>query len=125
MTISDRRSYRQISVPLLAGSVLVPTLLAWILNWRFLAFAASLPFYVPLVFFTYRRLRNASVSGLWIIPMFLIIHVGPKWMIGSLEFYPIGFISFLPVAIGWVARERPDPATHKSNAANSKDTILS
>jgi hypothetical protein len=106
MKYSKRREYRVASVALLAAAILIPPLLAWTLGWQLLAFAAGLPFYGMLVFLTYARFRDASISSLWLIPMIFIFHLGPKWEIGAMAFYPSGLISFVPVVMGWMARQR-------------------
>ncbi|MFL6857189.1 MAG: hypothetical protein ACJ8EB_04695 [Allosphingosinicella sp.] len=89
----------------MAASIIVPSLLSWAFGWQTAAFAAGLPFYGALVILTYLRLRDASVSNLWLILMIFIFHFGPKWEIGAVALYPSGLISLIPVATGWVARD--------------------
>ena len=112
MKFSKQRQYRPISVAFLVASLLVPALLSAEVGWEFMALAAGLPFYVVLIALTYARFRDASISSLWLLPMVFIFHVGPKWEIGPIGFYPSGFISFLPVVIGWIARD----GTAKANS---------
>jgi uncharacterized membrane protein YhaH (DUF805 family) len=102
---SGRREYRLASILLLAGGILMPVLLAKLLGWEFLAFAVGLPFYAALVLLTYYRLRNASLSSAWLGLMIVVFHVGPKWEMGSIDLYPTGLISLVPVVMGWLARE--------------------
>lgn len=82
---SDRRRYRLASVALLAGSAL-PFLaaiakLSW--GWTLLTFAVGAAFYIALVVLTYYRLRDARLSGWWLVPMVMAFNVGPKWDLGS------------------------------------------
>jgi hypothetical protein len=105
MKYSKRRGYRMASVVLVVASLLLPTLLSGMLGWRWLALASGLPFYCALIFLTYARFRDASISVLWLIPMFLIFHFGPEWESGPVALHPSGLISFLPVVVGWMARD--------------------
>jgi hypothetical protein len=85
--------------------VVIPLVLAEYLGWKFLGFAVGLPFYVVLVLLTYYRLKNASLSSWWLLPMIAAVRVGPKWEVWSIDLYLTGLISYLPVILGWLARE--------------------
>lgn len=105
---SGRREYRLVSILLLIASILVPMLLAQHLGFKLLAFVVGLPFYAALVALTYYRLQNTSLSSGWVLLMVLLFHAGPKWQVGSLDLYPTGFVSLLPVIMGWFARDNPE-----------------
>jgi len=111
---SGQQEYRLASVVLVAGAMLsVYSLLVIEPTWAFglLAFAMGAAFYAALVFLTYFRLRDATLSGWWLLPMILVFHIGPRWELRSWEWGHLGFslsglISLVPVIIGWFAATR-------------------
>jgi uncharacterized membrane protein YhaH (DUF805 family) len=68
---SERQKYRLASIGLLGGSALpflLPIMgLAW--GWILLGFIVSMAFYTALVVLTYYRLRDAWLSGWWLLLM--------------------------------------------------------
>jgi len=64
-----------------------------------LAAIAFFPLYILLIVITYRRLRNAALSGGWIGFMILVFNVGPEWN----GFYLGNLINLLPVILAWAA----------------------
>ena len=64
---------------------------------EWLAAIACLPLYTLLIVITYRRLRNAALSGGWIGFMILIFNLGPEWN----GFYLGNLINLLPVILAW------------------------
>ena len=80
--------------------------LSWI--WGWLAFGIGGVLYVALICLTYYRLKNAALSGWWLLPMVVVLHIGPRWELatwewGWLAIQPSGIISLVPVIIGWFA----------------------
>ena len=108
---SKRRQYQVVSTVLLVlhvSAILVtavgeiPSVAAAV------AIALSVSCYISLAILTFLRLRDAALSGWWSLPIILIIHVGPRWQIGSWSWGSISFtlsalICFVPVVIGWLA----------------------
>src|SRR3954447_16040251 len=123
---SGRQEYRLVSVVLVAGCVLasyLPLITRLSGGWAALAFATAMSFYVALAALTYFRLRNASLSSWWLLPMIFVFHVGPRWELGSWEwgsssFEPSGLISLVPIVIGWfaTARNSDEPATTEAQS---------
>jgi len=109
---AGRREYRVASIALIAGLILSFNLSP---RWALLAFGIGGLCYLALVLLTYFRLRDASLSGWWLLPMIMLFHVGPRWELGSwvwgsIAFYLSGFIFLVPVIIGWfAATQNPDP----------------
>jgi uncharacterized membrane protein YhaH (DUF805 family) len=120
---SGRREYRLASAILAAACLvtdLAPGMLEFSSGAALLAVAISISSYVVLAILTYHRIRDASLSGWWLLPMFIVFHVGPQWQLGSWwwgssSFTPSGIISFLPVIIGWFATAKnAEQASHDS-----------
>lgn len=110
-----RREYRLASIALIAGCLLcvyLPLAITVTWGWAGLAFAIAMLFYVTLFVLTYFRLRNASLSTLWLLFMIVVFPIGPRWELGAwdwgeIAFAPSGFISLIPVIMGWFAPEAP------------------
>jgi uncharacterized membrane protein YhaH (DUF805 family) len=59
----------------------------------------GLPLYVLLTVITYRRLRDAALSGGWIVLMILAFNVGPSWN----GFHLSNLIILVPIILAWIA----------------------
>ena len=97
-SLADRARYRVASVLLIAviyGSILTVRLLGAPDWWAALA---GLPLYILLIVITYRRLRDAALSGGWIVLMILVFNFGPEWN----GFHLSNLINLLPVIPAWV-----------------------
>ena len=98
-SFSELPRYRIASMVLLVaiyGSLLMVRLLGGP-DW--LSAIVGLPLYVLLLAITYRRLRDAALSGGWIGFMILVINVGPSWN----GFYLGNLINLIPVILAWIA----------------------
>ena len=107
---AERSEYRIISAILVLSEV--PIAIAILEGWvvaTWISFLIAVSSGLLLIFLTYRRLRNASLSAWWLSPMLLSFHVGPSWHLGAFSYWPSGLIALVPVIIGWFApssRER-------------------
>ena len=118
---SERRKYRLTSAILIAVyAMAIFVISATRPSWgaALLAVAIGASAYLLLGIVTYYRLQDAAFSRWWLLPMIIIIHVGPRWHLGSwswgtASFSPSGVLCFAPVVIGWlaVARTRARGAT--------------
>lgn len=76
-------------------------------GWAWLAFVLGLPIYATLVWLTYYRLKDASLSSGWIVLMILVFHFGPKWDAPEpFQLYLGVLLNFVPVMMGWIAPSR-------------------
>jgi uncharacterized membrane protein YhaH (DUF805 family) len=108
---SERREYRLASTILIAGAalpMLVTRMIELSSGVAVLAFAIAALSYLLLTILTYYRLRNASLSGWWLLPMIIVFHFGPRWQLGSWSwgsssFSPSGLVCFVPIILGWFA----------------------
>ena len=120
---STPRQYRIVSsllVGVIALSLGLPLLIKPQWGWTLLAFVIGAALYIGLTLLTYFRLRDASLSGWWLLPLVLQFNIGPKWFSADWEwshisFYPSGLICLIPIIIGWVAatRKPQDPVAFK------------
>ena len=103
--LSGIRNYRRASVALIAAMILLPVLLMRLGAPEWVASLAGLPVYVALVVLTWRRLRDADLSGWWIVLMILVVNLGPRWDGPEpLVFHVSHLIHLIPVALGWLVR---------------------
>jgi len=103
--LSAIQNYRWASVALIATMILLPVLMVRLGALEWVAALAGLPVYVALIVLTYRRLRDANLSGWWIVLMILVIDVGPYWEgLEPLTFHVSHLIHLIPVALGWLVR---------------------
>ena len=109
---SRRRQYRFASVALFAGflTAFAPFVIDISSVLALLTIAISISSYFLLAILTYYRLRDASLSAWWLLPMIVVVQIGPSWQLhagwGGLGFTPSGFTAFLPVVIGWFAASK-------------------
>lgn len=98
-TLSELPRYRVVSTLLIVVvyGLLLTARLTGTPEW--LAAIACLPLYTLLIVITYRRLRNAALSGGWIGFMILVFNVGPEWN----GFHLGNLINLLPVILAWAA----------------------
>lgn len=103
--LSAIQNYRWASVSLIATMILLPVLMVRLGASEWVASLAGLPVYVALVVLTYRRLRDANLTGWWIVLMILVINNGPQWDgLEPLTFHVSHLIHLIPVALGWLVR---------------------
>lgn len=103
--LSELQNYRWASVALIGAVNLVPVLMVALGAPDWMALLVALPIYVALVVLTYRRLRNAGLTGWWIVWMILAFNFGPRWEgPAPLTFYLSHLLHLIPVALGWLAR---------------------
>ena len=103
--LSAIQNYRWASVALIAVMILLPVLMMRLGALDWVASLAGLPVYVALVVLTYRRLRDANLSGSWIVLMILVVNLGPRWDgLEPLTFYLSHILHLVPVALGWLVR---------------------
>ena len=103
--LSTIQNYRWASVALIAVMIVIPVLLLRLGASEWVASLASLPIYVALVVLTFRRLRNANLTGWWIVLMILVLNFGPQWDgLEPLTFYLSHLLHLIPVALGWLVR---------------------
>lgn len=101
--MSAIRNYRRASLALIATSVLLPVLMIRLGALEWVAALAALPIYVALVVLTYHRLRNANLTGWWIVLMVLALNFGPRWEGPEpLTFYLSHLLHLVPVILGWL-----------------------
>jgi uncharacterized membrane protein YhaH (DUF805 family) len=118
-----RREFRAASAVLIAVfffGVLIPAVIKLSASIAMLAFMLAAASYTALAILTYYRLRDASISGWWLLSMVIVLHVGPQWQLGSwswgsASFTPSGLVAFAPVIIGWFAAAKSaNPLSHDS-----------
>src|SRR5688500_1323899 len=115
--LSQAGPYRPASAGLILLVYLLPFTVAQLGGPKWLGFLVGLPLYVALIVLTYHRLRNAGLSGGWIILMILALNFGPKWQGPEpLVFYASHLLHFVPVALGWLFGDRPAEADAAPNA---------
>lgn len=103
--LSAIQNYRWASVALITAMILLPVLMMRLGALEWVASLAALPVYVALVVLTYRRLRDANLSGWWIVLMILVVNLGPRWDgLEPLTFYLSHILHLVPVALGWLVR---------------------
>lgn len=96
-SFSELPRYRIASMALLVatyGSLLMVRLLG---GPEWLAAVFGLPLYILLIVITYRRLRDAALSGGWIGFMILTFNFGPSWN----GLYLSNLIHLVPVILAW------------------------
>ena len=98
-SFDGREHYRRGSVVLIViiYGVLLTVRLTGMPEW--MAALVCLPLYVILIAMTYRRLRDAALSGGWIVFMIFALQFGPDWK----GFYLSSLLNFVPVFLGWCA----------------------
>lgn len=103
--LSAIQNYRWASVALIVAMILLPVLMRRLGALEWVAMLAALPIYLALVVLTYRRHRNANLTGWWIVLMILVLNFGPRWDGPEpLTFHLSHLIHLIPVALGWLVR---------------------
>lgn len=103
--LSTIQNYRRASVALIAATILLPVLMMRLGALEWVASLAGLPVYVALVVLTYHRLRDAGLSGGWVVLMILVVNLGPRWDGPEpLTFHLSHLVHLIPVVLGWLAR---------------------
>lgn len=99
------QNYRWASVALIAAMILLPVGMVRLGAFEWAAMLATLPIFLALVALTYLRLRNAGLTGWWIVLMLLVLNFGPSWEgLEPLTFHLSHLIHLIPVALGWMVR---------------------
>lgn len=98
MSLSELPKYRLASALLVFAILAVVILPPMIGVPKLIGGLVGLYLYVILIVITYRRLRDASLSGNWIAPMILVFQFGPEWN----DLYLSSLINLLPVAAGCI-----------------------
>lgn len=109
--LSCIQHYRWASLLLLAIVIFLPVIIVrqgapdWI---------AALPSplaYFGLVAVTYGRLKDAGLSGGWVVLMLLALNFGPRWDgPAPLVFHASNLLQLVPIALGWCIHTRRSPA---------------
>jgi uncharacterized membrane protein YhaH (DUF805 family) len=103
--LSAIQIYRWASVALIVAMILLPVLMMRLGALEWVATLTGLPIYVALVVLTFHRLRNANLTGWWIILMILVLNFGPRWDgLEPLTFHLSHLLHLIPVALGWLVR---------------------
>ncbi|HYC96465.1 hypothetical protein [Brevundimonas sp.] len=103
--LSAIRNYRWASVALIVATIFLPVLMMRLGALEWVATLAGLPIYVALVVLTYHRLRNAGLTGGWIVLMILALNFGPRWDGPEpLTFHLSRLLPLIPVILGWLVR---------------------
>ena len=97
-------NYRIVSVFLLTLAMIAPFLLHNNFDYPWMSTFIGFVFYTILAFFTFLRLRISTASVFWVFLMVPVLHFGPKWEFDRISLYLSGFINFVPVFIGWFAK---------------------
>lgn len=98
-------TYRWASLALIAVTLFLPVLLVRLGAIEWVAVLAALPVALALVVLTFQRLRNANLSGWWIILMVLTLNFGPRWDgLAPITLHLSHLIHLIPVALGWLVR---------------------
>jgi uncharacterized membrane protein YhaH (DUF805 family) len=122
--LSAIQNYRWASVALIAAMILLPVLMMRLGALEWVASLAGLPVYVALVVLTYRRLRDANLSGWWIVLMILVVNLGPRGDgLEPITFYVSHLIYLIPVALGWLA-PAPGNVVVQSSQRSRKNLFL-
>lgn len=103
--LSAIQNYRWASVALIAAIIVLPVLMGMLGASDWIATLSGLPIYIALVVLTFQRLRDANLTGWWIVLMVLSLNFGPRWE--GLEphvFHLSHLLHLLPVALGWLVR---------------------
>lgn len=102
----DIRTYRWLSLLLLVGMVIVPmTALAMGASRWVAVLLLGFPLYITLVVRTWQRLRNAGLSGWWILPLLIGMNFGPHWEgPWQMDFHLSQILNLIPVVLGWCVR---------------------
>lgn len=111
--LSEIQNYRWASVALIGTMIPLPVLMVRLGAVHWVAVLATLPIFLALVALTYLRLRNAGLTGWWIVLMILALNVGPRWEgLEPLTFHLSHLVHLIPVVLGWlVPAPRTVPAT--------------
>lgn len=103
--LSEIQNYRWASAALIVAMILLPVLMVRLGALEWVATLATLPIFLTLVVLTYRRLRNAHLTGWWIVLMILVLNFGPSWEgLEPLTLHLSHLIHLIPVALGWLVR---------------------
>lgn len=105
--LSGRLEYRLASAGLLLATLLIPLVVLWLGGPAWLAFAVGVFPYATLVWLTYYRLQDASLSSGWLILMVVVFHFGPKLDAPEpLQLHLAELLNLVPVVMGWLVPSR-------------------
>lgn len=95
-------AYRWASLILLLAVLLIPVAVTALGGPQWLAFLLGLPAFLLLAVVTNGRLRDAGLSGAWVLLLLLIVNVGPVWHgPAPLDLYLGNLVNLIPIALGW------------------------
>ena len=104
----QRGAYIGASLVLLAAAALVlPCAVVAVGGPVWLGFLLGIALLILLTIVTYGRLRNAALSGSWVVLMLIVFEVGPSW-VGPppLVLHLSDLVYLIPVIMGWAAPGR-------------------
>ena len=98
----DRAAYRWASVVLLLAVLSIPVAVSALGGPGWFAFLLVLAPFIMLAVVTNGRLRDAGLSGAWVLLLLLIVNVGPVWHgPASLDLYLGNLVNLIPIILGW------------------------
>lgn len=102
-----RRAYIGASLVLLAAALIVPCGVVALGGPSWLGSLPALAFLILLTIITYGRLRDARLTGNWVVLMLFAFEVGPTWTGPPPLILHLGdFVHLIPVILGWAAPGR-------------------
>jgi len=105
-----RRAYIGASLVLLAAALLLPCGVAALGGPDLLGSLLALAFLILLTIITYGRLRDARLSGSWILLLLFAFEVGPTWTGPPPLVLHLGdLVHLIPVILGWSVPARAAP----------------
>lgn len=104
--------YRPASLVLLALAFALPAAVVALGGARWLGVVLlGWPLFIVLAVATYHRLRDAGLSGRWVILLVIVCNVGPEWVAPwGMTFYLGNLIHLIPLIMCWVAPSKSAPA---------------
>jgi uncharacterized membrane protein YhaH (DUF805 family) len=109
--------YRFVAGLLLLLALVVPFAIQSVQGPDWLGALIGLPAYITLIVVTYRRLKDAALSGGWIWSMIIVANIGPSWQgPGDTELYLGNLIIFIPLTLAWV--------TPANSGANPRPALI-
>lgn len=110
-------NYRYIAVFLLVLSTAFPLGIQSVQGPDWLGALIGLAAYITLIVVTYRRLKDAALSGGWICSMIVVANIGPSWQgPGDTALYLGNLIIFIPLTLAWV--------TPANSGANPRPALI-
>jgi uncharacterized membrane protein YhaH (DUF805 family) len=103
-TYSVLPAYRSAATTLLVAGLGLPICIALLGGPDLLGVVVGISALLCLTVVTYRRLRDAALSGGWIALFLLSINIGPSWDApGPIHFYLFNLVALVPILMAWFA----------------------